>query len=147
MPEVGKPAVESTVIGFDEPVNKVIIPSLDFVNKEWNSISQLFVSKGYQPPLRDFKPSAVFEMNYRLISKNLKIKVNNKEFEDCNHIKGKGNADFIADTRTGPIKVDIISDEWICDNVGLVKERRIESTKASAFGTKEYYKELISFEK
>ena len=134
-------------IGFDEPVNKVIIPSLDFKNKEWVSISQLFIAKGYQPPLRDFKPSAVFEMKYKLISKNLKIKLNKNEFDDCNHIIGKGDADFIADTRTGPIKVKIISEEWICDNVGLVKEKRIESTKASAFGTKEYYKELISFEK
>ena len=84
-------------------------------------------------------------MYYIVVSRNIKVEVKAGTFKNCIHIKGKGNSDFIADARSGPVKVNIESEEWFCHNIGLVKEKRIESTKASAFGSSEYYKELIEF--
>lgn len=129
----------------DEPLEKIIIPFLDFKENNWISKSQLFITKGFQPPLRDFIPSATFNMKYEIISKGIEVKVKAGSFKNCIHIKGFGETDFIADTRSGPNKVLIISNEWICDGVGVVKEERIEETKSSAFGTQRLYKELISF--
>jgi len=131
--------------GFDEPVKKEISPSIRFEINNWKSKNQLFITKGFQPPLRGFKPSAVFDMEYSIISLNVKIKVKAGTFKNCVHIKGKGNTEFIADTRSGPNKVEINTQEWICPGIGLVKEERIESTDASAFGTQKYYKELINY--
>ena len=130
----------------DEPLEKEIIPSLDFSKDSWITKSQLFITKGFQPPLRDFVPSATLEMNYKVISKNIKIKVLAGSFDDCIYIKGTGETEFIADTRSGPNKVFVSSEEWICKGVGIVKENRIEETKSSAFGTQKFYKELISYQ-
>ena len=131
--------------GFDEPVKKEIFPSTRFKVKKWKSKNQLFITQGHQPPLRGFKPSSVFDMEYKIISSNVKIKVKAGSFKNCVHIEGKGETEFIADTRSGLNKVKIHTQEWICLGIGLVKEERIESTNASAFGTQKYYKELINY--
>ena len=52
--------------GLEEPVKKVIFPSIYFESKDWKTLSQLLITKGFQPPLRDFKPSKVFEMNFKV---------------------------------------------------------------------------------
>ena len=131
----------------DEPVEKEIIPSLDFKKDRWITKSQLFVTKGFQPPLRDFIPTATLDMKYKIIKKNIKVKVLAGSFDNCIYIRGSGETDFIADTRSGPNKVFVSSEEWICEGIGIVKEKRIEETKSSAFGTQNFYKELVSFKK
>ena len=133
--------------GLEEPVKKVIFPSIYFESKDWKTLSQLLITKGFQPPLRDFKPSKVFEMNFKVASHNAKIKVKAGAFENCLIIKGYGKTEFTADTRYKPNEVDITSEEWICPGVGSVKEIREEATNSSAFGTRKFYKELISFRK
>jgi len=115
--------------------------------KNWKSINQLFITKGFQPPLRGFKPSSVFDMKYSIVSSNIELNVKAGKFQRCVHIKGNGKTEFIADTRSGPNEVEISSEEWICPGVGLVKEKRVESTNASAFGTQKYYKELINYKR
>ena len=131
--------------GFDEPVKKEISPSIRFEINKWKSKNQLYITKGFQPPLRGFKPTSVFDMEYSIISSNVQIKVEAGIFKNCAYIKGKGETEFIADTRSGAIKVKINTQEWICPGIGLVKEERIESTNASAFGTQKYHKELIDY--
>ena len=132
--------------GFDEPVKKEILPSFNFKFQNWKVTDQLFITKGFQPPLRDFKPSALFDMKYSIISSNIRLKVKAGEFENCIYVKGNGNTEFIADTRSGPNKVQVLSEEWYCPEVGLVKHKRVESTDNSAFGTQKYYKELIRYQ-
>ena len=61
-------------------------------------------------------------------------------------IEGNGNTTFIGDTRSGPIEVEIVNYEWICDGVGVVKQKRLEKTNASAFGNMTLEKYLLSFE-
>ena len=131
--------------GFDEPVKKEISPSIRFKINKWKSKNQLYITKGFQPPLRGFKPASVFDMEYSIISSNVKIKVKAGRFENCAYIMGKGETEFIADTRSGAIKVKTNTKEWIGPGIGLVKEGRIESTNASAFGTQKYYMELINY--
>ena len=64
-------------------------------------------------------------------------------FKNCIYIVGTGSTSFIADSRSGPLEVSIKSEEWICDNIGTVLEKRYEETKASAFGNATFIKELI----
>ena len=55
--------------GYDEPVEKIIYPSLDFKVDNWETKSQLHITKGFQPPLRDFIPSAIFNIFYSIKKK------------------------------------------------------------------------------
>ena len=132
--------------GIVEPVVKVIYPDFKFRRKEWVSQEQLFLVRGFQPPLLNVKPRSQFKMNYKITNnyKNFIIKEN--EYKDCVEIIGNGQTEFIADTRSGPIQVSIKNIEVICDEVGLVKQERFENTNASAFGNMSLKKELISFE-
>ena len=132
---------------YDEPIRKVLIPSTNFVNDSWITKSQLLITKGFQPPLRDFIPSTTFNLNYKIIKKNFDLKVKGVIYEDCLLIEGIGQSEFVADTRTGLIDVNIKNQEWLCDQIGLVKEKRIEETKASAFGKRVYTKELLKVKK
>ena len=60
-------------------------------------------------------------------------------------IKGNGKTSFIGDTRSGPINVEITNSEWICNGVGIIKQKRLEKTNASAFGDMLLEKNLLSF--
>ena len=131
--------------GYDEPVEKLIYPSLDFKVDNWETKSQLHITKGFQPPLRDFIPSAIFDIFYSIKKRNVSINVKAGNFKNCVYIEGKGKSEFIADTRSGPINVDIFIKEWICPGVGIVKQQRQEQTKASAFGNMSLEKVLINF--
>ena len=52
--------------GYEEPVEKIIYPSLDFKIENWKTKSQLYITKGFQPPLRGFIPSAIFNIFIQL---------------------------------------------------------------------------------
>ncbi len=139
----------SVILAFDEgivePVEKTIYPDISFNKKEWKVMEQLFLVKGFQPPLLNVKPRSKFEMNYKISKQNHEIRVNGKIYEDCIEIKGKGSTDFIGDTRSGPISVEIENIEILCDGIGLVKQIRSEKTNASAFGNMTLIKDLMSF--
>ena len=131
--------------GYEEPVKKIIYPSLDFKIENWKTKSQLFITKGFQPPLRGFIPSAIFNIFYSIKKRNVSVKVKAGSFKNCIYIEGNGKSEFIADTRSGPISVDIFIKEWVCPGVGIVKQQRQEQTKASAFGNMSLEKVLIDF--
>ena len=139
---------KSVVLAFNEgivePVKKVVYPDLTFKTNEWETQEQLFLVKGFQPPLRNFKPRTRFKMKYKVSRRNFKFKSKKKSFDDCIEIEGKGNASFIADTRSGPIIVDVVNNEVLCNNIGLVYQKRSEITNASAFGNMELKKYLIN---
>ena len=139
---------KSVVLAFNEgivePVQKVVYPDINFKLKEWEAQEQLFLVKGFQPPLRNFKPQSKLKMNYKVSRRNFKFRYKNKSFNDCIEIEGKGNTSFIADTRSGPIGVDVINKEVLCNNIGLVFQNRSELTNASAFGNMELKKYLIN---
>ena len=140
--------IKSVVLAFNEgivePVQKVVYPDLTFKTNEWETQEQLFLVKGFQPPLRNFKPRTRFKMKYKVSRRNFQFKSKKKSFEDCIEIEGKGNASFIADTRSGPIIVDVTNNEVLCNNIGLVYQKRSEITNASAFGNMELKKYLIN---
>ena len=139
---------KSVVLAFNEgivePVQKIVYPDLSFKTNQWETQEQLFLVKGFQPPLRNFKPRTMFKMNYKVSRRNFKFKSKKNSFDDCIEIEGKGNASFIADTRSGPIIVDVTNNEVLCNNIGLVYQKRSEITNASAFGNMELKKYLIN---
>ena len=71
------------------------------------------------------------------------LKLNGKNYKFCLLIEGNGNTSFIGDTRSGPINVEVINNEWIWDGV---KQKREEKTNASAFGNMVLKKSLLNFE-
>ena len=85
-------------------------------------------------------------MKYKVSRRNFKFKSKKILFDDCIEIEGKGNASFIADTRSGPIIVNVVNNEVLCNNIGLVYQKRSEITNASAFGNMELKKYLINQE-
>ena len=139
----------SVILAFDEgivePVKKIIYPDVSFNQKEWNVKEQLFLVKGFQPPLRNVIPRSQFDMNYKITRLYRKFKLNGNLYKDCIEISGSGSTDFIGDTRSGPINVDIKNIEILCNGIGLVKQVRTENTNASAFGNMTLIKDLMSF--
>ena len=131
--------------GIVEPVKKIIYPDVSFNQKEWKVKEQLFLVKGFQPPLLNVKPRSQFEMNYKITRIYRQFKLKGKLYKDCIEISGLGSTDFIGDTRTGPINVEIKNIEILCNGVGLVKQVRSENTNASAFGNMTLTKDLMSF--
>ena len=141
----------SAVLAFDEgmvePVKKIIYPDIFFKKNEWIIKEQLFLIKGFQPPLRNVKPRKKFDMKYEIFKRLNNFRFNGEEYKNCIEIKGVGNTSFIGDTRSGPINVDIINNELVCDGVGIIKQKRIEKTNASAFGNMTFEKKLLTFKK
>ena len=143
--------VRSSVIlafseGMVEPIKKIIYPDLNFKKNEWIIKEQLFLIQGFQPPLLNVKPRSKFDMRYKVIKKIDNLKLNGQNYKFCLLIEGIGNTSFIGDTRSGPINVEVTNTEWICDGVGVVKQKRLEKTNASAFGNMMLEKHLLSFE-
>ena len=132
--------------GMVEPVKKIIYPDSQFNQKQWVIKEQLFLLKGFQPPLLNVKPRSQFEMSYKVNKQLNNLKLNGKTYKFCLMIERNGNTTFIGDTRSGPIDVEIVNYEWICDGVGVVKQKRVEKTNASAFGNMTLEKHLLSFE-
>ena len=131
--------------GIDEPVKKIIYPDLNFKQKEWKVKEQLFLVRGFQPPLLNVKPRSQLEMNYKIKKRHKRIKFKNATYDDCIEIEGTGNTKFIGDTRSGPINVEVRNNEILCNNIGLIKQVRTENTNASAFGNMTLTKNLMSF--
>ena len=131
--------------GIDEPVKKIIYPDLTFKQKEWRVKEQLFLVRGFQPPLLNVKPRSQLEMYYKIKKRHKRIKFKNTSYDDCIEIEGTGNTKFIGDTRSGPINVEVRNNEILCNNIGLIKQVRTENTNASAFGNMTLTKNLMSF--
>ena len=131
--------------GIDEPVKKIIYPDLNFKQKEWTVKEQLFLVRGFQPPLLNVKPRSQLEMNYKIKKRHKKLRIKNTTYDDCIEIAGTGNTKFIGDTRSGPINVEVKNNEILCNNIGLIQQIRSENTNASAFGNMTLTKNLMSF--
>ena len=131
--------------GIVEPVKKIIYPDLFFNQRKWIVREQLFLVKGFQPPLLNVKPRSQFDMIYKVSKKYKTFVENGQSFKNCVEVVGNGSTNFIGDTRSGPIKVEIENIEILCDGIGLVKQVRSENTEASAFGNMTLTKNLLSF--
>jgi len=95
--------------------------------------------------LLNVKPRSQFDMIYKVRKKYKTFVENGQSFKNCVEVVGNGSTNFIGDTRSGPIKVDIENIEILCDGIGLVKQVRSENTEASAFGNMTLTKNLLSF--
>jgi len=84
-------------------------------------------------------------MNYKIKKRHKKVRFNKTSYEDCIEIEGIGNTEFIGDTRSGPIYVEVKNNEILCNNIGLIQQVRSENTNASAFGNMTLTKNLMSF--
>ena len=132
--------------GMVEPIKKTIYPDLNFKKNEWIIKEQLFLIQGFQPPLLNVKPRSRFDMRYKILKRLDNVNIKGENYKFCVIIEGNGNTSFIGDTRSGPINVEITNREWICDGVGVVKQKRLEKTNASAFGNMMLEKHLLSFQ-
>ena len=61
-----------------EPIKKIIYPDLNFKKNEWIIREQLFLLKGFQPPLLNVKPRSQFDMTYKIVKRFHNFKLNDK---------------------------------------------------------------------
>ena len=61
--------------GIVEPVEKIVYPDVSFKQKKWEVQEQLFLVKGFQPPLRNFKPRSKFNMSYKVVRENFDFRI------------------------------------------------------------------------
>ena len=76
----------------------------------------IILVKGFQPPLRNFKPQSKLKMNYKVSRRNFKFRYKNKSFNDCIEIEGKGILVYCR-YQVRPIGVDVINKEVLCNNI------------------------------
>ena len=69
------------------------------------------------------------------------------KFRNCLKIKGIGKTSFIGDSEIGSIGIDILSEEWYAENIGLIKMVRTEKTDTDLFGTTKMTQLLNNFSK
>ena len=55
-------------------IKKIIYPDINFGIDEWIIKEQLFLLKGFQPPLLNVKPRSQFDMKYKIVER-LKSKI------------------------------------------------------------------------
>ena len=84
---------KSVVLAFNEgmvePVQKIIYPDMEFKKDEWQVKEQLFLVKGFQPPLRNFKPKAMAVISYKVIRKNFQFSFKKKSLKIVLKLKEK----------------------------------------------------------
>ena len=77
-----------------EPVKKIIYPDLQFNQNEWIIKEQLFLLKGFQPPLLNVKPRSQFDMRYKINKRFNNLKLNGKNYKLCLMIEGQRKNKF-----------------------------------------------------
>ena len=119
---------KSVVLAFNEgivePVQKIVYPDLTFKTNEWETLEQLFLVKGFQPPLRNFKPRSKFKMNYKVTRRNFKFKSRNRSFNDCVEIEGKGTLGETPEHKP---------------HIGLSKTRQLDALNLIMFRTLAFF--------
>ena len=73
-----------------EPIKKIIYPDINFGIDEWIIKEQLFLLKGFQPPLLNVKPRSQFDMRYKIVDRFDSLKLNGKNYKLCIEIEGQG---------------------------------------------------------
>jgi hypothetical protein len=82
---------------------------------------------------RELKYSKPLQMVYTVEAMDETVEVPAGQFKHCARISGRADLTIYADPVGGFKKIPIVSTEWYCRDVGLVKLLRVESIETSFF--------------
>ena len=82
----------------------------------------------FPPELRNLEKYKSLEMNYRIEAIEQSVQVAGDTFEHCLLVQGIANVKMYIDALVAWRDVPMISREWYCPNVGLVRLEREESS-------------------
>ena len=80
--------------GMVEPIKKIIYPDINFGIDEWIIKEQLFLLKGFQPPLLNVKPRSQFDMRYKIVDRFDSLKLNGKKLQTLYRNRRSGKNEF-----------------------------------------------------
>lgn len=86
-----------------------------------------------------------FDMAYRVVATDKKVRTPAGVFADCLYVVGGGTTDFIATRGVGNIRVEVQEENWFAPSVGLVKSIRREKTDTELFGTRSFTMQLEEY--
>ena len=125
---------------------RMVLPKPIKLGKKWDVESKTYlILKRY--PYYDYRATTNFKLIYEVISMSETIQTPVGKFKNCLKIKGIGKTSFIGDSEIGSIGIDVLSEEWYAENVGLIKMVRTEKTDTDLFGTTRMTQLLNNFSK
>ena len=125
---------------------RMVLPKPIKLGKKWDVESKTYlILKRY--PYYDYRATTNFKLIYEVISMSETIQTPVGKFKNCLKIKGIGKTSFIGDSEIGSIGIDVLSEEWYAENVGLIKKVRTEKTDTDLFGTTRMTQLLNNFSK
>ncbi len=125
---------------------RIVLPYPQDIGKQWSVESKTYlILKRY--PYYDYRATTNFKIDYEIISKNEVISTPLGKFRNCLLVRGIGKTKFIGDSEIGSIAINISSEEWYAQGIGLIKSIRIEETDSDLFGTTKMTQVLESYKK
>ncbi|MDC3091841.1 hypothetical protein OA848_05595 [Rickettsiales bacterium] len=103
------------------------------VGTSWlvNDKTRLKMTIGYDKVFETWIP---FKLKNKIISVNESVRINNKIFNNCIKVVGKGNTSYNAGPPLGDINIVIENTDWYAPGVGLVKTVRSEKSDSETMG-------------
>ena len=143
-----KPVLDEKMITVLKTPLKDFMGHQDSTHNEWITNTQPYLLESTSTSREDhiIRKSVTIPMTYKVVSNTDVITTLSGRYEDCLHIRGRGNVDvrrilsIIADN----IQFDV--HEWYAPNVGLVKMTWSEIVDSSYNTGGDYQLELVSFE-
>ncbi|MFM2112514.1 MAG: hypothetical protein RLZZ271_1174, partial [Pseudomonadota bacterium] len=105
------------------------------VGDTWDAMTVPYLLRRSNEQPRDLIQTHQAFMTYRVESLNEKVEVPAGEFSGCALVRGEAALRLFTDPNSGFTDVPLVTREWYCQSVGLVKFDREESVPASSFMT------------
>ena len=111
------------------------------IGTSWNvrDLTRLKMKIGYDKVYETWLP---YDLNYKIVEINKKIRIKNKVFKNCIKVIGKGNTSFNAGPPVGLINISVVVEDWYSSGVGLIKTTRVESSDSEIMGEIKTIKEF-----
>ena len=98
-----------------------------------------------EKPLFNESVKLIVPLTYRVVSRDATVRVAAGEFSNCLYIVGTGATSFTTSRGSGTQQVEVTSEEWYANGVGMVKMHRIEKTSSELYGTNHFTSELEDY--
>ena len=91
------------------------------VGTQWSYKSKPYLLARHAPTVNELKEIVNYQMDWEIVSDDVKLSVPAGEFENCLHIQGKALVEVPRSLGVATDEVLFETNEWYAPNVGLVK--------------------------
>lgn len=117
------------------------------VDTSWTSPTTAYLLQRHnQTPKRVSATHGSFPMNYRIDAVNVEITTPAGEFSDCLRVEGRAGIRLYVDAALAWRDVPLVTREWYCPQMGLVKLEREEPTPSRFMKGGIFTMELLAWE-